>query len=74
MIICPECQRAEDERLHPVYTGQLCCYARALMASPKRMRREQSHALRSSLSAPEWTQVNARLDVLKAREKPMASA
>ena len=67
MTLCPECQRAEDDRLHAIYTGQLCCYSRALMASSKRLRREQAVALKRSLTPEEWRQVKARLDVLQER-------
>ena len=74
MTLCPDCQRAEDDRLHAIYTGQLCCYARALIASPKRLRRDQAFALKRSLTPDEWRQVKARLDVLTDREKQGASA
>ena len=67
MSLCSECQRAEDDRLHAIYTGQLCCYSRALMASPKCFRREQAVALKRSLTPEEWRQVKARLDVLQER-------
>jgi len=69
MTLCPDCQRAEDDRLHPIYTGHLCCYARALMASPRRVRRDQAFALKRSLTPEEWRQVKARLDVLVESER-----
>jgi hypothetical protein len=69
MTLCPECTRAEDDRLHAFYTGQLCCYARALMAAPKRLRRDQAFALKRSLTPDEWRQVKARLDVLVESER-----
>lgn len=74
MTLCPECRRAEDDRLHAIYTGQLCCYSRALMASPKRFRREQAVALKRSLTPEEWRQVKARLDVLQERGREADAA
>ena len=68
MTLCDNCQRAESDRLHCTYSGQLCCYARALMASPKRRRRDQAIGLKRSLLPHEWAQIKARLDVLMARE------
>ena len=69
MTLCPDCQRAEDDRLHPVYSGQLCCHARAIMSGLKRDREVTSIAVKRAITPAEWAIVRARLLVLIEREK-----
>lgn len=68
MTLCPECQRAELDPLHCVYGRGLCCRARAIMATPRRMRRQAADAVLTGLSPLERHQVRIRCEeLLQAR-------
>jgi hypothetical protein len=69
MTLCPDCRQAEDDRLHPIYTGQLCCHARAIMSGIRRDREATTVAVKRALNPAEWAIVRARLLVLIERER-----
>ena len=69
MTLCPDCRHAEDDRLHAVYSGQLCCHARAIMSGLKREREATTVAVKRALNPAEWAIVRTRLLVLIEREK-----
>ena len=74
MTVCPDCQRAEDDRLHAVYRNQLCCYARSIMGGLKRDRGANAEAVKRAIPPHEWTHVRARLLVLIERENAAEAA
>ncbi len=69
MTLCPDCIAAEDDRLHAIYTRNLCCYARAIMSGLKRERGANAEAVKRAISPAEWAIVRERLLVLIEREK-----
>jgi hypothetical protein len=74
MTLCPDCQRAEDDRLHAVYRNELCCYARSIMSGLRREREANAAAVKRALLPTEWAVVRARLLVLIEREKAADAA
>jgi hypothetical protein len=74
MTLCPDCQRAEDDRLHAVYRNELCCYARSIMSGLLRDRGGNAAAVKRAITPAEWAVVRARLVVLIERERADAAA
>jgi hypothetical protein len=74
MTLCPDCQRAEDDRLHAVYRNELCCYARSIMSGLRREREANAAAVKRALLPTEWKVVRDRLLVLIEREKAADAA
>ena len=71
MELCNDCQTAERDPLHAVYNrGQLCCAARAVANTPRRLQRQAFDAVTSGLSPLEAHEVRCRAyDILKARKE-----
>jgi hypothetical protein len=72
MNLCPDCQRAESDPLHAVYTPALCCRARAVATTPRRFQRQAFDAATYGLSAEDAHDVRVRAHALinasKAKE------
>ena len=72
MTLCPDCQTAERDPLHCVYTPQLCCKARAVAATPRRMQRQAFDAVTAGLEPLEAQAVRERAYAILASRKVAA--
>lgn len=71
MELCNDCQTAERDPLHAVYNrGQLCCAARAVANTPRRLQRQAFDAVTSGLSPLEAHEVRCRAYALMGRDEP----
>ena len=70
MNLCPDCEAAERDPLHCVYTPALCCKARAIAKSPRSIQRQAFDAVTSGLSPLEAHEVRCRAYALLDREPP----
>lgn len=59
-MLCPECEAAERDPLHCVYTTALCCKARAVVRSPRCVQRQAFDAVTSGLTPQEAQEVRVR--------------
>lgn len=74
MELCNDCQTAERDPLHAVYNrGQLCCAARAVANTPRRLQRQAFDAVTSGLSPLEAHEVRCRAYALLGRDEPEAA-
>lgn len=71
MQLCSDCQLAERDPAHAVYNrGQLCCAARAVANTPRRLQRQAFDAVTSSMSPLDAHEVRCRAYALLDREPP----
>lgn len=65
--LCPDCQRAARE-LWPVFGTGLCCKARAIAGTPRRLQRQAFDALTSGLSPLDAHAVRVRAhEIIRAQ-------
>lgn len=75
MELCNDCQTAERDPLHAVYNrGQLCCAARAVANTPRRLQRQAFDAVTSSMSPLDAHAVRCRAYALMGRDEPEMEA
>jgi len=69
MELCPDCERADRDPLHAVYTAALCCRGRAVATTPRRKQRDAFAAATDGLSDADTEAVRQRAYALIAASK-----
>ena len=74
MNLCPDCEAAERDPLHCVYTPALCCKARAIATSPRSIQRQAFDAVTQGMSPLDAHAVRCRAYALMGRDEPEMEA
>lgn len=69
MELCGECKKAEVYANHAIYTPALCCRARSLAGTPRRLQRQAFDAVTAGLSPQDAHAVRVRAHELIAARK-----